>query len=104
MPKLLKLPRSHEHVFDQTKWHPHPPDAEIMDQHDHNEDDLLSISTPCEDPAIDQDQFYEPNPARIKKWHPIENIPDIELTPPPLDKMIQISPAIEDPYDSASLL
>ena len=75
-----------------------------MDQHDHDEDDLLSISTPCEDPAMNQDQFYEPNPARIKKWNSIENIPDIELTPPPLDEMIQISPAIEDPYDGASLL
>ena len=75
-----------------------------MDQHDHDEDNLLSISTICEDPAMNQDQFYEPNPTRIKKWHAIENIPDVELTPPPLGKMIQILPAIEDPYKGASLL
>lgn len=44
-------------LFDQTKWHPTSTDNEIMDQHDHNEDDTLSISTPCEDPAMNQYQF-----------------------------------------------
>ena len=33
-----------------------------------------------------------------------KNIPDVELTSPQLDEMIQILPAIEDPYEGASLL
>ena len=66
------------------EWHPTSPD---VDQHDRDEDNILSISTPYNKSATNQDQFLKPNPTRTKKWSTIETLPNIELTPPPISNM-----------------
>ena len=65
-----------------------------MDQYDMDEPD----------PATHPDQFFEPSTSRIKKYDSILKNPDICLTPPPIDKMLDVHIAEDDPYSGESLL
>ena len=71
-----------------------------MDEHDHDEPNLSSHNSASNDP----DQFFEPAKERFKKFDTILQVPDIQLVPPSIEKMLQIHPVQDDQYNGESLL
>ena len=83
-----------------TKWSSAPNNHDTMDEHDHDKPNLSSHNSASNDP----NQFFEPAKERFKKFDTILQVPDIQLVPLSIEKMLQIHPVQDNQYDGESLL